>query len=481
MCQPLSPSLPSSSLSFLPTPFSSPQDEKYYKSSSEIKSSPNGKFYCQNDGHSPLVLFSSRVNDGICADCCDGIDEYDGQMTYSNTCWEAGKAARENLKKKIETYNLGVVIRKKEIALAKVGLEKDEAKLKKLKSEEKILKGLVYSFHILAMCCSELESQKTMSFKRSRNAGRARRQCTLWSFSQLMVSLFTSLASSALIANPPFNVSRFIFFFSLSNASFSNSTSPPPPHQTRALIPFLCLAHIPTLIFSLTTAIAEMTPTSRFLFLHDSNFRGCQSKKSDQILDTNLDGPTFMDRKLMHRIELIANANPKLCVVSLRVLVLWHLYHMEAFDKYCQGVSVYGPYLDDPLQILYAIRFGARFGFILDEELKQAASSEEVRVALGEKISKEEIGNEIDLMISGDGVVSVVTYLSDLKLFGVVFALPSSSEPAPSENFSSTREMERKEIPKAHREETGEKGCFITNMHCMSCNPEFEQLLRYLY
>ncbi|KAH0897458.1 hypothetical protein HID58_047026 [Brassica napus] len=78
----------------------------------------------------------------------------------------------------------------------------------------------------------------------------------------------------------------------------------------------------------------------------------------------------------------------------------------------------------------------ARFGFILDEELKQAASSEEVRVALGEKNSKEGIGNEIDLMISGDGAVSVVTNLSDLKLFGVVFALPSSSEPAPSEKFS---------------------------------------------
>uniref|UniRef100_A0A0D3CHZ7 Uncharacterized protein n=1 Tax=Brassica oleracea var. oleracea TaxID=109376 RepID=A0A0D3CHZ7_BRAOL len=79
----------------------------------------------------------------------------------------------------------------------------------------------------------------------------------------------------------------------------------------------------------------------------------------------------------------------------------------------------------------------ARFGFTLDEELKQDASSEEVRVALGEKISRERIGNEIDLMISGNGPVSAVTYLSDLKLFGVVFAFPSSSEPAPSEDCGS--------------------------------------------
>ncbi|CAN6831865.1 unnamed protein product, partial [Brassica oleracea] len=118
-------------------------DERYYKSSSEIKygtdepASPNGKFYCRNAGHSdsPLVLFSSRVNDGICADCCDGSDEYDGKVTCSNTCWEAGKAARENLKKKTETYNLGVVIRKKEIAQAKVGPEKDEAEKRRENSE----------------------------------------------------------------------------------------------------------------------------------------------------------------------------------------------------------------------------------------------------------------------------------------------------------------------------------------------------------
>lgn len=41
---------------------------------------------------------------------------------------------------------------------------------------------------------------------------------------------------------------------------------------------------------------------------------------------------------------------------------------------------------------------------------------------------------QIDLMISGNGPVSAVTYLSDLKLFRVVFAFPSSSEPSPSEN-----------------------------------------------
>lgn len=151
----------------------SPQDENYYKTSSNTikckdgskkfaktqlnddycdcpdgtdepgtSACPNGKFYCQNAGHSPLMIFSSKVNDGIC-DCCDGSDEYDGKIKCPNTCWEAGKVARDKLKKKIATYQEGVILRKKEIEQAKQNLVKDEAELSNLKNEEKILKGLV--------------------------------------------------------------------------------------------------------------------------------------------------------------------------------------------------------------------------------------------------------------------------------------------------------------------------------------------------
>ncbi|XP_010230777.1 glucosidase 2 subunit beta isoform X3 [Brachypodium distachyon] len=103
---------------------------------------PEGKFYCQNAGHSPITIFSSWVNDGIC-DCCDGSDEYGSNTTCKNTCWEAGKAAREKLKKKVATYKSGVVIRNQEVEKAKVAIAKDEAELTKLKGEEKILQGLV--------------------------------------------------------------------------------------------------------------------------------------------------------------------------------------------------------------------------------------------------------------------------------------------------------------------------------------------------
>ncbi|KAI5596396.1 hypothetical protein POPTR_003G223000v4 [Populus trichocarpa] len=150
-----------------------PQDENYYKTSSNTikckdgsatftkaqlnddfcdcpdatdepgtSACPGGKFFCRNAGHAPLFLFSSRVNDGIC-DCCDGSDEYDGQVKCPNTCWEAGKVARDKLKKKIATYKEGVALRNKEVEQAKAAIAKDEAELSKLKNEEKVLKGLV--------------------------------------------------------------------------------------------------------------------------------------------------------------------------------------------------------------------------------------------------------------------------------------------------------------------------------------------------
>lgn len=77
------------------------------------------------------------------ADCCDGSDEYDGQIKCSNTCWEAGKVARDKLHRKIATYKEGVTLRKKEVEKAKLAIAKDEAELSKLRNEENILKGLV--------------------------------------------------------------------------------------------------------------------------------------------------------------------------------------------------------------------------------------------------------------------------------------------------------------------------------------------------
>ncbi|TQD93514.1 hypothetical protein C1H46_020861 [Malus baccata] len=72
---------------------------------------------------------------------------------------------------------------------------------------------------------------------------------------------------------------------------------------------------------------------------------------------------------------------------------------------------------------------GARFGFMLDEELKEAAACDEVKAALSVKISRERIGTEIDLMISGNQPVQAMAYISDWKLFWVVFSLHMKHEP----------------------------------------------------
>ncbi|XP_058228084.1 uncharacterized protein LOC131336312 [Rhododendron vialii] len=72
-------------------------------------------------------------------------------------------------------------------------------------------------------------------------------------------------------------------------------------------------------------------------------------------------------------------------------------------------------------------RFGARLGFVLDEELKRAASDAEVQAAIADKVSRERIGHEVDLMMTsygGDGNVEAMTYIFELQLFWVVFGLP---------------------------------------------------------
>lgn len=86
-------------------------------------------------------------------------------------------------------------------------------------------------------------------------------------------------------------------------------------------------------------------------------------------------------------------------------------------------------FIDDPLRVLRAIRFGARFNFKLDEGLKEAASDEEVRDALMSKISRERVGHEIDLMISGNKPVRAMLDICDLQLFNAVFTLPESIQP----------------------------------------------------
>ncbi|KAA0031671.1 putative CCA tRNA nucleotidyltransferase 2 [Cucumis melo var. makuwa] len=103
------------------------------------------------------------------------------------------------------------------------------------------------------------------------------------------------------------------------------------------------------------------------------------------------------------------------------------------FGKIVTPLPAKATFMDDPLRVLRAIRFCARFEFTLDEELKEAAACEEVKAALAAKISRERIGVEIDLMIAGNQPVKAMSYISDLTLFWTVFTLPSNTEPEISE------------------------------------------------
>lgn len=77
------------------------------------------------------------------ADCCDGTDEYEGRVKCTNTCWEAGKASREKLVKKLAIHKEGLSIRRSEIENAKLSRQQHEAKLTSLQKEEKTQSELV--------------------------------------------------------------------------------------------------------------------------------------------------------------------------------------------------------------------------------------------------------------------------------------------------------------------------------------------------
>lgn len=85
-------------------------------------------------------------------------------------------------------------------------------------------------------------------------------------------------------------------------------------------------------------------------------------------------------------------------------------------------------FLDDPLRVLRAIRFAARFDYKLEEDLKKAAADKDVKDALASKVSRERVGHEIDLMLVGDHPVRAMQNLVNMGIFWIVFSLPKEVE-----------------------------------------------------
>lgn len=83
-------------------------------------------------------------------------------------------------------------------------------------------------------------------------------------------------------------------------------------------------------------------------------------------------------------------------------------------------------FLDDPLRVLRAVRFGTRFGFELETSILEAAASDQVREALGSKVSRERIGVELEGMFAGRSPGAAVQLLQRLQIFPQVFTPPAA-------------------------------------------------------
>ncbi|KAL1408832.1 hypothetical protein Q8F55_005646 [Vanrija albida] len=69
-------------------------------------------FYCENNGHIPGRVKSSRVNDGICdPECCDGSDEWQSGASCPNRCEEIAREYRERVELETKTRRTGAKIR----------------------------------------------------------------------------------------------------------------------------------------------------------------------------------------------------------------------------------------------------------------------------------------------------------------------------------------------------------------------------------
>jgi tRNA nucleotidyltransferase (CCA-adding enzyme) len=80
--------------------------------------------------------------------------------------------------------------------------------------------------------------------------------------------------------------------------------------------------------------------------------------------------------------------------------------------------------LDDPLRVLRSVRFAARLRFTMSDELRTAAADKRVKAALEQKVSRERVGSEVDLMLKSRDPVGAMRLLVNLGLIDTVFPLP---------------------------------------------------------
>ena len=84
-------------------------------------------------------------------------------------------------------------------------------------------------------------------------------------------------------------------------------------------------------------------------------------------------------------------------------------------------------FLDDPLRILRAIRFAARFGFDVDEEIGASANDPDVQEALKHKVSRERFGKEVLGMLKGRSPADAVALTAAFKISPIVLQVSTQS------------------------------------------------------
>jgi len=97
--------------------------------------------------------------------------------------------------------------------------------------------------------------------------------------------------------------------------------------------------------------------------------------------------------------------------------------------------------LDDPLRVLRSVRFAARLRFTMDDDLRDAAQDERVRIALAQKVARERIGSEVDLMLRSQDPVGAMRLLINLKLVGTVFPVDDGGMGVSEKAFGDGRDL----------------------------------------
>ncbi|KAG0234419.1 hypothetical protein BGW42_006629 [Actinomortierella wolfii] len=103
-----------------------------------------GYFYCENVGHEPAYIRSSRVNDGVCdPECCDGTDEYDGRVHCPNLCESIGAKARAERERVNAILEKGDKLRQEYSEFGKKQKSEMQARLEDLKNQTTQLREAV--------------------------------------------------------------------------------------------------------------------------------------------------------------------------------------------------------------------------------------------------------------------------------------------------------------------------------------------------